>query len=166
MYKGKKSPIILWVKITVLTGCIQKRLPEADNVPDATRRQKLSNNKEPVSRRSNYQNYLSKMAEVDIIVDELEEKHGGGKFSPEQIRAWAHMIHLKKHMSYDEPPKNPFFKGTAPTTQGMSPVKRITLRSECIDQLEKWHKLMERGAISTEQYKDIQDTILNDIKKY
>ena len=69
-------------------------------------------------------------------------------------------------MSYDEPPKKPFFKGTAPTTQGMSPAKRITLRSECIDQLEKWHKLMERGAISMEQYKDIQDTILNDIKKY
>ena len=97
------------MRITVLIGCTRKHLPEADNVPNATRRQKLSNNKEPVSRRSNYQNYLSKMAEVDIIVDELKEKHGGGKFSPEQIRAWAHMIHLKKHMMNS--PRSLFLRG-------------------------------------------------------
>ena len=102
------------------------------------------------------------------MVDELEEKHESGKFSPEQIRAWAHMLHLKKHASYEEPPDKPFFrlKGSTSKAQGISPAKRITLRSECIDQLDKWHKLMEKGAISTEQYKDLQDTIMSDIKKF
>lgn len=78
------------------------------------------------------------------------------------------MLHLKKHTSYDEPPDKPFFKlkGSAAKAQGISPAKRITLRSECIDQLDKWHKLMEKGAISTEQYKDLQDTIMNDINKF
>ena len=77
------------------------------------------------------------------------------------------MVHLKKHASYDEPPDKPFFrvKGSA-KAQGISPAKRITLRSECIDQLDKWHKLMEKGAISTDQYNDLQDTIMNDIKKF
>ena len=79
------------------------------------------------------------------------------------------MLHLNKHTSYDEPPDKPFFrlKGfDSKTAQGLSPAKRITLRSECIEQLDKWHKLMEKGAISTEQYKDLQDTIMNDIKKF
>lgn len=34
------------------------------------------------------------------------------------------------------------------------------MRSECIDQLEKWHMLMECGVISSDQYKELKDTIL------
>ena len=119
-YKGKKPPIILWVKIKAVAGRARKRLSELsesieDKINDATKKQKVSNSKDPIPRRSSYQNHLSKMAEVDAIVGELEEKHSGGKFSPEQIRAWAHMLHLKKHVSYDEPPNKPFFnsKGSA-----------------------------------------------------
>ena len=40
------------------------------------------------------------------------------------------------------------------------------MRSECIDQLEKWYGLMEGGAISSETYKELQETILKDIKKH
>ena len=112
------------------------------------------------------------MAEVDCIVDELDKKPSG-KFSPEQIRPWAHiMIPLKKHTSYDEPPDKPFFRhsksktGSAVEPQGIPPAKRITLRSECIDQLEKWHKLMERGAITLDQHQELQATIMSDIKKF
>ena len=38
--------------------------------------------------------------------------------------------------------------------------------SECIDQLDKWHKLMEHAAISPEEYKELQAAILTDIKKF
>ncbi len=44
------------------------------------------------------------MPVVDSIVEELDERHTGGPFSPEQLRAWAHMIQLNKHTSYDQPP--------------------------------------------------------------
>ncbi len=62
------------------------------------------------ARHSSYQNHLSKVAEVDSIVDELEKNNTSGQFSPEQLRAWAHMIQLNKHVSYDEPPDKPFFR--------------------------------------------------------
>lgn len=90
------------------------------------------------------------MAEHCTIVDELETRHTSGKFSPEQLRAWAHLIQLKNHVSDDKPPDKPFFRNSKPKkvstneSQGISPAKRITLRSECIDQLEKWHMLMEQ----------------------
>ena len=40
------------------------------------------------------------MTQVQVIVDELEERHGTSKkYSLEQFRAWAHMLQLKKHDS-------------------------------------------------------------------
>jgi hypothetical protein len=171
-YNGKKHPIILWVKITHALSRARKRLTElSDNADTCTKKQKPNDDGDKTPRRTSYQNHLSKMAEVDCIVGDLEKKHSDGKFTPEQIRAWAHMLHLKKHTSYNDPPDKPFFrrsksKGSSVEPQGISPAKRITLRSECIDQLDKWHKLMERGAITLDQYKDLQDTIMTDIKKY
>jgi hypothetical protein len=35
---------------------------------------------------------------------------------------------------------------------GVSLSKGISLRAECIDQLDKWSKLMERGVISDTEY--------------
>ena len=43
-----------------------------------------------------------------------------------------------------------------------SSIKRVTLRTECIKQLESWHMLLERGAISQSDY----DEILSLIMKY
>ena len=148
VYK-KKKPIVLWSRIT---SHARKRLTEL-NSEVSSKKKKLSDD-ENQPRRSNYQNHVRKMVEVDNIVEELEKKHTG-KYSPEQIRAWAHMLQLKKHSSYESPPDKPFFrskscKSVRVERQGISPAKRITLRSECIDQLEKWHSLMERGAITTE----------------
>ena len=48
----------------------------------------------------------------------------------------------------------------------MSPGKRIKYRSECIDQLDKWHALLEKGVIDQAQFKELQDTILHDIKQF
>lgn len=76
---------------------------------------------------------------------------------------------MKKHSSYETAPDKPFFKlkgsgiGVSP---GISPSKRINLRSECIDQLDKWHDLFQRGVISQQQYDELQATILSDITKF
>lgn len=48
------------------------------------------------------------MTEVEDIVNDLQKRRAC-KFSPEQFRAWVHMIQLKKHESYDIPPSKPFF---------------------------------------------------------
>jgi hypothetical protein len=47
--------------------------------------------------------------------------------------------------------------------QTFSPSKRLKIRGECVDQLRKWHELLERGGISQEQYEDIQKTIMADM---
>ena len=109
------------------------------------------------------------MAEVEEILERLTQKHQEN-YTPEQLRAWAHMIQMKKHSSYDAAPLKPFFakRGESPATQeapsAISPLKKITLRSECIQQLSQWHQLMEKGAISAEDYRDMQQTIFKDIK--
>ena len=82
-------------------------------------------------------------------------------------------MQLKKHDLYQDPPKKPFFKSNSKahklddkSSDGLSPGKRIQYRSECINQLDKWHGLMERGAITEEEFKEMQQTILTDIKKF
>ena len=164
---GVRSPIIMWVKVTPQA---RKRLAEVPQANSNTPSKKMkSEEASKLPQTSSYKSHVNKMAEVDCIVEELEKKHTGEKFSPEQLRAWAHMIQLKKHTSYEVPPDKPFFRtrNSKPSEpQGISPAKRITLRSECIDQLEKWHTLMERGAISPDQYRELQSTIMSDIKKF
>ncbi len=86
----------------------------------------------------NYQAHLIKMTEVEVIVEELEKRHSSSiHFTPEQLRVWAHMLHLKKHDSYDQPPNKPFFRqskasqklaGVITTEGGLSPAKKIQLR--------------------------------------
>jgi hypothetical protein len=84
---------------------------------------------------------------------------------------------MKMHFSYDEPPDKPFFKSKSarssavpdlPSATGVSvsPGKRISLRSQCIEQIDKWHQLYEKGVISEEQYKEIVDKVWDDIKKF
>ena len=46
--------------------------------------------------------------QVEDIVEKLREKHGK-KFSVEKVNAWAHMINMGKHSSYDAPPNFPYF---------------------------------------------------------
>ena len=131
-----------------------------------------------------------KLDAVEEIVAELKKKHGS-KYSAEQMSAWAHMIQLEKHASRDNPPDLPYFKKcekkratkeqddlparpsdessrhspVPATVQGLSPCKRIQLRTECINQLDKWHALVEKGGITKQQYDDVQKTILGDIQQ-
>ena len=46
-----------------------------------------------------------------------------------------------------------------------SPGKRIQLRSECMDQLQKWLDLKSKDVITQEQYDQLQLKIMNDIGK-
>ena len=85
------------------------------------------------------------MNEVEGKVQDLENCHGESKvYSTEQIRVLANMIQMKQHTSYDDPPDKPFFrhskylKDESSGSEGsMSPAKRINLRTECINQLDK-----------------------------
>jgi len=107
---------------------------------------------------------------VEKIVASLREKHS--QYSVEKLNVWAHMIHMGKHASYEVPPNLPYFvgqKSKAGTSTcespfpNMSPGKRINLRTECMDQLSKWHGFLEKGAITQKQYNEFQKKILGDL---
>ena len=127
---------------------------------------------------SRYEAHNAKMARVDEIYKKIHNE----QYSAEQKRSWAHLIEMGKHDSLTEPPKKRFFKSpsavqspvkntatasvVAPCSTLASPGRRrVSIRSECIDQLQKWHSLLDCGAISKEQYDELQSTILSDIKK-
>ena len=115
---------------------------------------------------------------------QLKDKHGS-KYSIEQLNAWAHMISVGKHCSFEDPPNLPYFVGKARSRKddtadpqhalsmstdkpnsiavSLSPGMRVSLRTECIDQLSKWHQLLEKGGIDKEQYDSLQKAIIGDI---
>ena len=181
-YRGRKE-IVLWVKMITApqkkqksgTTC-RKRLSMPGDDSDEELPSKRAKGSESTSSHkcgSNYGKHLKKMTEVDSIVEDLKTLHDESrKYSPEQIRVWAHMLEMGKHDSYNSPPAKPFFKSAKSkcvqeaTQDGISPGKRLNMRTECINQLDKWHSLMERGAITVEQYKEFQDSILGDMKKF
>ena len=98
------------------------------------------------------------------------------------------MINSGKWSSYEEPPDFPFFKKAKRDRSGQqakecenvdkqtetsspvqagnsaSPMKRLNMRTQCIDQLGKWHVLLESGAISQSQYEEMS-SIIDDMKK-
>ena len=143
----KRRDIMLWMKQS-------RKRPhsESDNPSSGV----------PLSRkcgRSNYDGQLNRMAQVDEILDEIKKKHGD-TYSQEQCRVWALLIQMGKHESYESAPDKLFFKTkkkqvSEASASSASPGKRLQMRSECIDQLDKWYQLMEKGAITNEQYKEI-----------
>ena len=84
------------------------------------------------------------------------------------------MVELGKHSSLEEPPDKPFFRGnkskspkqiTSVVTPLASPaVSLLTMRTELINQLEKWHRLYEAGAITSKEYDSLKSSILSDIE--
>ena len=65
------------------------------------------------------------------------------------------MIQMDKHESYDEAPNKPFFgrkcANLKQSTDKDPTMNRIELRSQCMDQLQKWHDLLNKQIISQEQ---------------
>lgn len=137
------------------------------------------NQSEKVPRSGRYDEYTRKMTEVEDIELKLWEKHDG-QYTEEQLRAWAHLVQLKKHTSLDVPPDKPFWRGRkrmrtdpAPTTPERqqpgpsraqpSPGKCVQMWGQCVDQLLKWHELLEKGGINQQQYDDVKATIMSQI---
>lgn len=172
----KKKEVLLWCYDPSIKQISRKRSRKDE--PESSAPQAKS--------RSRFVSaYEKKMSKVEEIYESLQEKHGS-KFKAEQLRAWANMVQMNKHTSLEEPPTGRFFKTQnesktsesskkiteVPATQTstdptvLSPAKRVTLRTQCIEQLERWHQLMEKGGISKEQYDGLQADILAEIKKY
>lgn len=170
-YRGSCKHINMWAK----SRPARKRSRGEVKDPEKQKTEEGSSTKKTKSS-GNYQSHLNKMTEVELILEELEKHHEASKrFTAEQLRVWAHLLHMKKHDSYDHPPNKPFFRqskaiqklaGVSSTESGMSPAKKIHLRTELIEQLGKWHSLMERGAISEEQFQSMKETIIVDMKNY
>ena len=99
------------------------------------------------------------------------------------------LIQLKKHASLDDPPDFPYFRGnkqrkkehqvshlrsqeetnkieSTQCTTKISPEKKVHMRTECINQLQKIGNLFEKGCISQHQYDKLQETIMNDINMF
>ena len=75
-----------------------------------THARKVSTSVSKSSAGSKFEQHSEKLSEVDDICTRLSEKHSG-KYSKDQLRAWAHMIKMGKHHSYDEAPDKPFLEG-------------------------------------------------------
>ena len=117
---------------------------------------------------------------VETIIGKLKEKDSENDFPVEQYNCWAHMIYSGKWSSYDMPPDFPFFKKPkkskereekvtdrllcTSTPSVESPTKGSSLQTLCIEQLSKWHVLLEAGAISQVQYDELKGTTLENIK--
>ncbi len=147
----------------------------------------VNRKKAETSSKTKKEAIASKISEVECIVKKLQDKHGN-QYSGEKCNAWTHLIHVGKHDSHDDPPDLPYFRGTKkrklqtasegrenspPSPQAASksspsiitsPSKRVGLRSQCIEQLVKWHSLLEKGAISQLQYDEMQKAIMEEIK--
>ena len=177
----RKRDILLWCysdvgdqsgTFTCSTNLQRKRCTVSDTPPPSSKRQAIAKN----------------ICEVEEIIKKLKEKYGDA-YSVEKLNCWAHMLNVGKHSSYDEPPDLPFFKkrkekrstpqhsagstdsGSTASTSSLStsttnsPSKRVGLWTQCIDQLSKWHSLLNTGAIDQAQYDDLKESILGDIKK-
>lgn len=163
-YSNVEKNVLLWCYLPIKTV---PRKPSAN---------------EPARKRAKHaQNNDDKASEASKVFETLEEKHNG-KYKPEQLHAWAQMIQMKKHFSLETPPDYPFFRGRKPKDKSPtrskavtispkspkpsshpSPGRKIRMRTECIEQLQKVGELLEKGSISTEQHKELQEAIMRDI---
>lgn len=121
----------------------------------------------PRARRStNYDRHADRISEVEEIEEELKEKHLE-KFTDMQYRAWANLVKMKKHASLDQAPDLPFWRGTSKKNScAVSPGKRVNLRGQCVDQLLKWHELLDKGAITKSEYDEFRSSIMEDARKF
>ena len=91
--------------------------------------------------------YFAHMKNMHEVDEMLKQKHEEN-FTPEQLCTWAHMIQMKKH-SYDAPPDKPFFstQATMIADTSISPVNKVNMRPECIQQIDEWYNLKQKCAI-------------------
>ena len=71
-------------------------------------------------------------------------------------------LFLEKKASVGETLSQASHSSVSPSSS-KSPSKRVGVRTQCIDQLSKWHELLTKGAISQSQYEELKQTILKDM---
>ena len=110
MIKAHKGcSVILWCYNSVAPTAssnkqgnrLRSRSPHCSKSKD-----KSSSSKSATAKTSRYESQMQKISAIDDIYKCLEEKQRVN-YTPEQLHAWAHLIDLKKHSSYDEPPNKP-----------------------------------------------------------
>ena len=141
----------------------------------------FSPEKEKGHSHPNQQNLLITQPEKDFEVWEILKKLKGKyetTYSPEQLHTWANLIKMKKHSSLDCPTNYPFFRGSdqgkgitlnsaccytlGSTAEASS--KRMSMRCELIDQLGQCVNLLEKGALSEDEYQELQKSIMTHMK--
>ena len=173
--KYGKHDVLLWCFKAMddqQSSCQPKKRKAAGDTASAKKPKQTASNR-----------FAETLSEVEKLLQQLRGKRGT-LYMVEQLNCWAHMYQSQEHGSLEFPPNPPYFVGTkhkksmtstskdttgpsrSPSlpTCGISPSKRVTLRTECMKQLEIWHSLLEKGGITKETY-DLQHTILQDIKE-
>ena len=178
----RKTDVLLWLYGSDIVTIDDKDDPALDPPP-----RKRARTDDPLPTSTKRDSIAKTLSTVEEIVTKLKEKHGEGGWSVEQFNCWAHMINSGKWSSYEETPDFPFFKkakgtkkvqegerGDEPaetsspfpsTSSSASPMKRLNMRTQCIEQLGKWHDLLESGAISQSQFEELRSSIIDDMKK-
>lgn len=163
-YQGKKE-ITLW---------FYANTPSEEQTKKGKKRSHSPGTDESTKRACRTAVHSQKMEEVEEVLDELKKKHAG-TYTEEKLRAWAHLIQMNKHKSYSQPPDMPYFKkgnkhthteasdSVIPAQTGVSPCKWLTMRTACIEQMDKWHSLLEKGGITQQQYDQLQEKIMSDM---
>lgn len=169
----RKRNIRLWC----YTHATKKDSKKKSNKTAATSGSKSTGSKSSGSK-STGSKFEKKQDEVDEVYEELRKKYKN-TYSPEQLRTWSYMMKIGSHDTLDEPPEKPYFvgykrrakatyspSGKSPESKRLalsttvSPGRKVNVRSELIDQLEKWHKLLDLCVISQKEYEDLKDQIL------
>lgn len=102
VYSGRKNcDIILWCQ------CVTE---ESTIAPKQSQKRSHTTGGTASTSISKRVAGLEKIAQIEEIVSQLQEKHGTN-YSVEKLNCWAHLILMKKHASYDIPPGYPYFKG-------------------------------------------------------
>ena len=134
--------------------------------PSAKRPCRSDNKSSAITTTPQAELLTQKMREVDEIVTKLSEKQSGN-FTVEQLRAWAYLI--QNIILLMTPQINLFFVTRIVLlknkTLRTSPKKtKIELRSQCVDQLQKWHDLLSK-VITQQRYDELWDKIMSDIEQ-
>lgn len=160
----KPKDIMLWCYLPTEDFSQRKRKKPSDQ-PASNKRSKCLQNNE------------TKASEAQEKIEALQQKHAN-MYTTEQLHAWAQLVQMKKHTSLDDPPDYPFFRKKKSQKQGdqevkpsnttpragLSPVRRIHMRTECIEQLQRIGKLLEDNTISKLQYEKLQEVIMKDME--
>ena len=111
-----RNEILLW--------CYTCEQPGSKTQPTRKRSASKDQHREgedgPAKAKAKCQSCANKISEVEAIVKQLQEKHDS-QYTVEQFNAWAHLLHMGKHGSYDSPPDLPYFRGYKKKTQEPEP---------------------------------------------